>query len=348
MTELALIAVKLEAVQCPEDVFGANIDGVKNTFRHILRVVHPDFNGGAALAHAVTERLNQLKKVADERVQAGTYGKKLPLLEYETIEIEQYSVRRKPSVGDVADIYTSANHVLKIARSVDDNDLIRAERKTLTVLNKTVTMPVRAGFPTLVRDFQLGKREVNVLEKLPKGFVSVESVRRHTALDLRALIWIFKRILSMLGWVHHCGFVHGGVLPQHVWVYPDNDGTKTNPHPYKHTVRLLGWCSSVEYAQRTRLSTWVPAWKAHYPPELLLKRALVPASDIYMAAALIGYLYGQPLNLPDPLKTVLLRCTEPDLARRYKSVDQVFQVWVQAAEKVYGPPKWVDFNIPGV
>lgn len=345
VTELAIIATQLEAARCPEEVFGFTVATVNSAFRHILRVVHPDFNASApALAQAVTARLNMFKTLADQRIKSGTYGKGLPLPEYEVIELAGEKVQAQPIAGDVADVYVGADRVVKVARAHDDNDLLRAERKALLVLNKKVMMPIRAGFVTLVTEQQLGKREVNVLEVLPKGFVTLEAVRRSKgSVESRALVWIFKRLLSVLDWTHHCGFVHGGVLPQHVWVYPDNDGTKTNPHPYKHTIRLTGWCSAVEYASRTRLSTWVPAWKSHYPPELVLKQAVVPASDIYMAAQLIDWLSDDAV--PSPLQDVLRKCLQSDVAKRYQSCGEVFQAWVQAAEQAYGPPKWVEFNL---
>jgi hypothetical protein len=315
----------------------------------MVRVVHPDFNDNSALAHKTMGALNRMKTLADERVADGTWGRKLPLPEYELIKVGRYDVQRRPLVGDVCDVFFGADAVVKAARSADDNDLMRAERSALKLLRTKILSNVKRGIPELLDGFQVGKREVNVLQAVGDGFVTAEAVHeRLPAVEPRTLVWMFKRLLVLLEWAHHYGLVHGAVLPAHVMFYPDNDGA-TGMDERKHSVRLVDWCYSVEYAKRTRLSSWVPSWKEHYPPELLLKQSVQPASDIYMAAALVAYLAGgrsAVLNMPGPLKSVLLRCTEPDLSRRYQKVNDVFTEWVTAARTVYGEPKWFEFNLP--
>lgn len=341
MSELSLVLETLTNARCPEDVFGGSL---QTSFRSLLRAVHPDHNKNDPLAVQATVLLNELKTVAEERVAAGTWGNRLPLPAFETIELGGYSVTRKPVVGDVADVYLGELHVVKVTRNTDDNDLMRAERQALTLLGTKVTTVVRSGFPKVLHTFQSGRRETNVLERTP-GFITAAEVHsRLPVLEGRALVWMFKRLLMMLDWTHHYGIVHGAILPPHVLFYPDNDGATTNPHPYKHTARLIDWCYSVEYKNRTRLSSWIPAWKDHYPPELLLKQSVGPSSDIYMAAMLMFYL-GRG-NTPHPLYEVLLKCTEQEPALRYQKAEDVFRDWTAAARAVYGAPKWVDFNLP--
>jgi hypothetical protein len=344
MTELQLVARELEKALCPEDVFGVDI---KRSFRQLVKIVHPDFNKNALFAHETMERLNELKSIADARVEAGTWGTRLPFPWHEVVEIGGYAVAQRPLVGDVADVYVGIEYVVKVARNSDDNDLMRAERAALSLLASKVNTKVAAAFPTLRGHFQQSNRDTNVLRKVPDGFLPAEEVhRRMPSVDGRALVWMFKRLLVALEWAHHCGLVHGAVLPSHVMLYPDNDGTTTNPHPCKHTVRLLDWCYSVRYAERTRLSSWVPAWTAHYPPELLLKQSVTPASDIFMAASLIAYLAGGIDGTEAPLRAVIERCVLADVTKRYQTVAHVFTDWNAAAQRIYGPPKWVDFNLP--
>lgn len=347
MTNLQLTAMRLEAATCPEDIFGSD---VKKMFHYLARIVHPDFNSTEPiLAQATTASLLSLKTVADARLTDGTYGKNLPLVENIPISIGAYSVGRKPLVGDIADIYLSVDDAVKVARNADDNDLMRAEQYALGLVGKKVKGPVVKGFPVMTEHFLHRGREVNVLEAVPQGFVTAEYIHgKLPQVPGQALVWMFKRILSVLDWTHHLGLVHGAMLPCHVLFYPDNDGTTTNPHPYKHTARVVDWCYSVKYEERTRLSSWVPRWEAHYPPELLLKQSVSPASDIYMAAALIMYLSdGKALTggLEKPLSSILVKCMQPDIAKRYQSCGEVFAAWVKAAEHVYGTPKWVDFNL---
>lgn len=346
MTELMVVYRQLEKARCPEDVFGKDERVLRHQYRYLARVVHPDVNGNAMEAHKATGMLNRLKTIADERVANGTYGDGALLPEHVKIKLAGRAVDKTPLVGDVADIYFGVSEVVKIARSADDNDLMRAERRALKLLHTKILSNARRGVPKLLDEFQVGKRETTVLERFDVGFVTAETVHeRLSAVDTRTLVWMFKRLLVLLEWAHHCGLVHGAVLPSHVMFYPDNDGS-TGLDERKHTVRLVDWCYSVEYKNRTRLSAWVPALEAHYPPELLLKQSVTPSSDIYMAAKLMVYLAGGVTELPEPLFAVLRKCLQADLDRRYQKVADAFHDWQKAAELVYGPPKWVAFVLP--
>lgn len=361
MTELMMVCRQLEKARCPEDVFGKDGRVLRHQYRYLARVVHPDVNGNAVEAHKATGMLNRLKTIADERVANGTYGDLAPLPEYAKIQIGGYTVGKTPLVGDVADLYFGDDEVVKVARSVDDNDLMRAEQSTLKTLRNRIFPPVREGIPRLLSTFQVDHREASVMQRLSKDFVTATEVRSRLpdGVDERVLVWTFKRLLVVLEWSHYYGIVHGAVLPPHVMLYPDNADdldvslrtvdskvVSAAPQPYKHTIRLVDWCYSVEYKTRTRLSAWLPAWESHYPPELLLKQAVAPASDIYMAAKLIVYLAGGASELPEMLFAVLRKCLQSDLNERYQKVSDVFADWQKAAELVYGPPKWVDFNLP--
>lgn len=378
MSELTLVLATLQKASCPEDVFG---NSLKRSFRQLLRVVHPDRNpGNPKKANEATERLNYLNKLAEERVTAGTYGKRLPLPENTPIILLGQEVLPKPIVGDVCDVYIGKKQVVKVARNATDNDLMRAERSALQLIETKVTTMVRAGFPKLLEESVMGAREVNIIERMPAGFVTaLEAHHRMPSFEGWHLVWMFKRLLMMLDWTHHLGLVHGAILPPHLMLYPDNDGSveywcgacnrKFKPvfesetlvcaqcktsgrltivpqqHPHKHTVRLLDWCYSVKYAGRTRLSSWLPMWALHYPPELTAKQSIGPSSDLYMAAALVLYLAGRN-ELPKLLLSVLSRCMDLDPKRRYQRADETFSAWQEAARVTYGPPKWVDFNLP--
>lgn len=350
MSELGIIATVLKTARCPEDVFGRGAlpSEVRSTFHQILKTVHPDKHNGSPLATKTTEMLTRMKTVADERIKNGTWGQQLPLPEFETVELGGRMVVKTSVSGDICDVYLGTE-VVKVARNADDNDLLRAERFALDIVASRITTPVAAGVPKLVDSFRVGRREANVIERVAPGFVSAKEIRERVpgGVDARALVWMFKRLLVILEWTHHCGLVHGAILPPHVMFRVDDASAKLDQSG--HTARLIDWCYSVEFAKRTRLSSWVPAWKDFYAPELLSKESVSPASDLYMAAALIVYLAGgssAALSLPEPLKTVLLLCTEPQDRRTYQKAGEVFEDWNKAAKKVFGAPKWNDFILP--
>lgn len=342
MNELQIIFDHLDKACCPEDVFGTG-DQPKTSYTRLLRACHTDTHKDP-IAEFAFRKLNELWREAEERIKNGEYGKRLPLPHCTPLEIGKYKVRRKPIVGDIADIYyvEGASRLVKVARIYDDNDLMRAEARALQLLDG-ISGPVRDGAPILAETFQISgsrKREVNVINDFP-GFVTAEQVRNKMVVDNRTTVWMFKRILSLLTWVHHFKLVHGAILPPHVLFYPDNDG-HIGMDPRKHSIRLIDWCYSVDFTSRTRLSSWVPAWKDHYPPELIAKSSISPASDIYMAAKLIRYLSEK---MPDSLENVITKCLDPDPAKRYQKAEDVMEEWVGAATAVYGKPKWHDFNL---
>lgn len=341
MSELQLIHDTLKNACCPEDIFGTGGDPLA-VYKKLVRYCHPDLHPEANAKEAF-QILNALKEEAEKRITAGDYGKKLPLPHCVPMELGKFKVQRKPTVGDVADLYIVEKHplIVKVARSHDDNDLLRAEAAALKLM-AGVTGPVKDGVPA-VETFQVDgrrKREANVLTYFP-GFYTAEQVHAKMTVDPKTAVWMFKRILSLLTWVHHFKLVHGAILPPHVMFYPDNDGKK-HEDPRKHSVRLIDWCYSVEYTSRTRLSSWVPAWKDHYPPEVIAKKSIGPTADIYMAAMLINYLCG---TLPPALEKVLVKCLKADPAERYQKAADVFEDWKLAAKVAFGAPAWHDFNL---
>ena len=345
MNELEFIYERLDSACCPEEVFGTGDDpGV--VFKKLARACHPDMYPGVPRANEVFKKLAALKDEADRRVKDGRWGKRIPLPHCVPLTIGKYKAKPHPRVGDIADLYTVDGKALliKVARHHDDNDLLRAEVNALNIL-ENIKPPVQDGVPKLLDNFYVDgtwKREANVITLFP-GFVSAQQIRQKMGVDARTTVWMFKRLLSLLSWVHHFKLIHGAILPPHVLFYPDNDG-KTGNDPRKHSIRLIDWCYSVDFANRTRLSSWVPAWQDHYAPELLSKKFIGPQSDIYMGAKLIRYLCHDAL--PGELEGVLTRCLNPDPKQRYQKAGAVFDDWVKAATKEFGTPKWHAFNLP--
>lgn len=333
MTEIELVLQNLRAADCPEDVLGISPDA---TYRRLAKACHPDLHPGDPLAVEALRVLNAIKSEVGNRVKAGTYGNRSPI--NRPISIGAYTCRATSNVGDLADVFTTVDgkYRVKVARDEQDNDLMRAEVEALTLAG-CIPQPVRAGVPELFDKLMVGRRQAHVSPNY-HGWRTLAAVG--AKVDARTSVWLMKRLLTLLGWVHHLGLVHGAVLPQHVLVYPDNDGNRMDPH--KHTVRLIDWCYSVHYARRTRLSSWVPAWKAYYAPELLAKTGLTPSADLYMAAALVHY--AAP-DQPHVLRAVLERALKTKAEERYQTAEEMFTAWDHAARAEYGKPVWHDFNL---
>jgi RIO-like serine/threonine protein kinase len=85
--------------------------------------------------------------------------------------------------------------------------------------------------------------------KAPNGYwgsLADLNARFPQGLDPRHAVWIWRRVLGMLAFIHSRGWVHGDVRPEHVLV-----------HPGDHGARLIGWAAArrdaSEKAQATDL-----------------------------------------------------------------------------------------------
>ena len=72
--------------------------------------------------------------------------------------------------------------------------------------------------------------------RCPNGFwgsLAALSERYAQGLDPRHTVWIWRRMLEVLGFIHAQGWSHGDIRPEHVLVHPQN-----------HGARLIGWASA--------------------------------------------------------------------------------------------------------
>ena len=181
MSELQLIYDKLDGACCPEDIFGSG-DDPSVVFKKLARICHPDRNPTEKIAEKTFKKLNELKQVADERVRKGMWGKRIPLPHCVPLEIGKYKAKPHPRIGDIADLYKVERDklLIKVARSHDDNDLLRAEFNRLVeewkheVRSKSLMMTI-AMHPAYQQMMGMGRK--SCLSFLNE---SKERMKRHT------------------------------------------------------------------------------------------------------------------------------------------------------------------------
>ncbi|MBX4205034.1 MAG: J domain-containing protein [Candidatus Doudnabacteria bacterium] len=381
-SELSLVAGLIDQAQHPEDVFGTNPGtdpqkSIKRIYAQLARKVHPDFNPAEkVIAERTFAKLSDLHEQAKDRLRAGVYGKRIPVTANKPpmseVVIKGVYIRYADfAAGDIADIHAArmvdgpkiSEVLLKAAREVSDNALLEAERDTLEALRKKLVAKSKYSdwdecLPKVLDSFLLDtgsgpKARINVLEKF-EGFYTVEQIRTLIpgGIDGRTLAWMWKRLLLMLDWTHKLGCLHGAVLPPHVMYYPDNDGHTGRDHR-KHAVRLIDWCYSRKLTPAAKLIAWSPQWEAFYPPEILAKGTLVPATDLFMGAKTMLYLIGGDAGtdkFPDHIEKEICEsfrmCLELDSRRRPQDIKTYFESFVGILERVYGKPKYHLFNLP--
>jgi hypothetical protein len=171
-----------------------------------------------------------------------------------------------------------------------------------------VPQPVTAG----VLERPGGEARHALVYRWRSGFQhTLEDVRRAYpgGVDGRTVVWMWRRILELLAWLHASGVAHGAVVPEHVLV-----------HPRHHGAVLVGWSRAVvdDRVQRSR--------------------------DVAMSARAALHV-TVPESLPASLRDLLLRTAEG--AREEADAGALSGAVLAAATDAYGPPSFHPFVMPG-
>lgn len=127
-------------------------------------------------------------------------------------------------------------------------------------------------------------------------------------IDARHLVWIWRRALELLVYLHSDGWSHGALLPQHLLL-----------HPRDHGVRLLGW-SAAKRGRGTGDS----------------------GRDLAQLAASMRAAAGEHSVLPAALATLLERCRDAAWCHRTGAYG-IEQALLAAAQADFGPPRFIPF-----
>jgi hypothetical protein len=221
--------------------------------------------------------------------------------------------------------------ILKIASEQDKASCFDDEIAALTALQAVESADSAYFTMRLPQVIQSGPtertpghaRQVLVLRHVCGFWGSLDQVRvRHaTGVDARHIVWIWRRILQVLDFVHRHGWSHGDLRPEHLLV-----------HPRDHDILLCGWSrarwnSGNSHEQRMISDLRQSAWAMR---ELLAP--LDQGPEEFGAA-------------PQPLVSLLRGVS--DGASRYKdqTASAIETMLQQAAWESFGTPKFIEFRI---
>jgi hypothetical protein len=370
---LAIVAQKIQEATKPEDLFGLSpAANIVATIDEKVKVLHklwigllkytaPDLYDknpeDKALANVVTVKLHDLYNQGVSELKAGTYGIKKEVVL--TAQGQTYTLGKKIATGAICNIYECGKDVVKICKVAKDNDLMVAEKEALNnifaflVVNQpTDQRSWMEVLPDIKHAFFLDvdkdKHKVHVLTGFENMITLKDVIAKIGKIDARTSGWLWKRIITFLPWAHFAGFVHNAILPPHLLLRPDNYNDNTRD-PMKHAVVFIDWCYSRPVGKP---AVAIDAqYKTFYPPEVLLKKPLTGATDLYMAAKTLLYAIGGnvttntfPDDYPAELKAVIEPCLNIDPNKR-PAFDLVFKQTITALEAVFGPPKWHNFIV---
>jgi hypothetical protein len=256
-----------------------------------------------------------------------------------------YTLLNFLAAGDVADVYFAAGedrgYILKVSRVPEGAALLENERTALaTVLASAGDTTYRKYFPTLAESFRgrdMIDKRVNVFLHEP-GFYTLEQVKARypDGLDGRHLAWIYKRLLTALGFHHRQNLVHGAVLPCHVLLHAAN-----------HGLQVVGWGQAVEAGQT--IAAVSARYRDWYPPEVSAHRPATAETDLFLAARCLIYLAGgDPLTerMPDAVPKGMQRFFQASLlkgqAMRPDDAWALHEEFDDLLRGLYGPPRFIE------
>lgn len=252
--------------------------------------------------------------------------------------------------GEVADVYFARRArwptqrvVLKIQRASSGLSRFLNEVEVLENLQAS-SVPGASTFCPLIplpllhgqvsSGAMAGSRALALLwrDGFHRTFEDVRRVRPG-GIEPRQAIWIWRRILEVLSFLHASHMAHGAVLPRHLLV-----------EDHEHGIRLVGYgCAG---ALGTPFRQIPERMEAACPPGLLGHGKLTPALDIAMSArSVAGLLDADPATgdlppaVPVPLASLLREAGWP--RKGESSPDAAWPLRERLGEMattVFGPP----------
>jgi len=260
--------------------------------------------------------------------------------------------------GEISDVYManrarwpSERVLFKVLRGEEFAPLLEHEWRVLCSLQQS-TATGAATFTTLVPQpvqhgvIQSGQHagaRALVLRWAPGFIHTFEAVRRAypEGIEPRASVWMWRRILEVLSFLHRSGIVHGAVLPQHLLI-----------QEHEHGIRLVGY--SCADSTGKRLQAVNTRLEAFYPAAVLKSQILSPAMDVRMSARCIAFVLGagplaekMPSAVPAPLAAFVQGVAFDDAGDA--SVEDAWSLRErlgELAQDLYGAPSFIPLRMP--
>lgn len=339
-------AAHVVAASSAAELFGARSDArrqeARAEFRRLARLCHPDHQppDRRTLAEAAFGKLGRLWRDWQVTAAGGTPQTTELVV---TTRHHQWVGNSRLGADELCDLYGATDHdragraIVKVTRRPGDSDLVANEAAVLAALRTAVDRRWAPYFPTLIETVRhrdsSGERRINVVGQLD-GFHTLTEVADAYpgGLDPLDAAWMWRRLLVALGAAHRAGVVHAAVVPDHVLI-----------HPEEHGLVLVGWYYATTGTGQV-VSAIIDRYRTWYPAEIVDRRPVTPATDIFLASRLMAHLIGPRLS--GPLEAFIAGCTLPDQVRRPDDAWRLLAELDQLIEKLWGPRTFRPFHLP--
>lgn len=225
--------------------------------------------------------------------------------------------------------------VIKVQANDTDGDLLRGEWELLRALRSSPVAGAAHFLSRLPNGIAAGLIDTDrprfaAVYGWRSGFVHTlrEVGERHPAgVPGPAMVWLLKRLLEVLGFVHRSGVVHGAVTPDHILV-----------HPRDHGATLVGWTSATTGGPPpARPAAWLRLYDG-LPDG--------PARDVAMACRCVEAVGGW--HLPGARRDRAIDAVlREGAAGRSADAWALAEALTAASRAAYGPPAYHPLTMPG-
>jgi len=270
-----------------------------------------------------------------------------------TTRIGSYQAERLLAEGDLSTVYLGrvlaaersglppgTKVALKIACTPGENDLLLDEVRTLRLF-ESADGAQRKHLPSLLDQFQTTDGRAGTVFRYIEGFnLTAVHARYPQGIPPQHSVWILRRLLSVVGFAHSQGVIHGNIEPAHILVSPRD-----------HNAFLIDWSYSLVAPARTGQE-----FKAHHPdysaPEVAERKPPLPASDLYsLGKCMIMVLGGDiltdamPTTVDERLARFIQFFVRPSPRQRAQDAWEMYEKLKQLREEVFGPHQFEIFEM---
>ncbi len=354
-----LYAVFLEAGY-PEDVFGEiagekieqKLKALQIKYHGFTQVVHPDKNpNDKDMSVEAFKALGDLYERAQIAVKENKYGQRVAATkgdEEDSFVIitpkREYVIHAPLCTGDIAKIWSGevagttdleSKIVLKVTKDIDDNDLAQNEIRVLRMFQAEMSKQSK-HLPFLLDTCKTFDEQICLVLRYFDGVDLHEVHKKYPqGVPLRHAFWMMQRALSVLGYVHSQGVIHGNIIPAHLMVRGRD-----------HNLIMVDWSYAIINPKVTGDGFKVLN-EEFSPPEVARKEAPLPSSDIYSLGKCFMYLLGgdikrntMPDTVPQKLQNFVKAMVLTSPLQRPRDAWDLYGVLQEVRKEVLGPTKF--------
>lgn len=251
--------------------------------------------------------------------------------------------------GDLSYVYSGyinnpqrTEVVLKLIKDVQDNDLAQNEIKALNHLFSGNGAQIR-HLSGLLDQFKSTTGQIGLILTKFDGF-DLRTVRENryykNGISDQHVAWMMCRLLSVLGYAHKNGIIHGNIEPSHILIQPAD-----------HNLCLIDWSCSVFDPAHTN-DVFKVFNEDFSAPEILEKKMPSPTADLYSVGKCMLYLLGGdiknntfPPSVEARIQSYIRQFLLPSPFQRAQDAWKMYSRLEKLRTEIWGEQRFQEFQL---